>query len=255
MLKRFSIYIVFTIAFALVFAACQQDEGPTVATDKGYIHLQLSADDGLNTRAMQDVYNVSTWFAVITKDGETLYNQPIGNVLGTRPFDPGIYSISVRSHNNADAANLSDNRWGEAYHTGEATNVEVSAGGTAYVHIACGRALNAKFRLDYSEFSGIINAFTISAPKSLTFSYTAGTLAREAYFAPNTTITYTINYTLGTETKTTEAQTLTLGGAATVSILRIKSDIHGTVSLSLICDDEFEGDATSDIDIDGTTGS
>lgn len=242
------------MVLALVLAACQQEDG-LIATDKGYIQLQLSADDGLSTRAMQDVDNVSTWFAVITKDGDTVYNQPIGNVLGDRPFNPGIYSISVRSHNNADAANLSDNRWGEAYHTGKATNVEVSAGGTAYVHISCDRALNAKFRLDYSEFSGIINAFTISAPKSLVFSYAAGTLAREAYFAPNTTITYTINYTLGTETKTTEAQTLTLGDAATVSILRIKSDIHGTVSLSLICDDEFEDNATSFIDIDGATGS
>lgn len=252
-LKKF-LTILLCIPFFL--AACQQDEDiQALAEGKGYIQLQLSTDDGLSTRAIQDVENVSTWFAVISKDGETLYNQPIGNVLGTRPFDPGTYSISVRSHNNADAANVSDNRWGEAYHTGEANGIEISAGGTAYVHITCGRALNAKFRLDYSEFSGIINTFTISAPRSLTFSYAAGTLAREAYFAPNTTITYTINYTLGDNTKTTEAQTLTLGGAATVSILKIKSDIHGNVSLSLTCDDEFEGDAESDIIIDGASGS
>ncbi len=203
---------------------------------------------------MQDVVDVTTWYAIVSNAGGTFYNQQIGNELGARSFDPGTYAISVRSHNNADAANSSDNGWGEAYHTGESNNVEVSAGGTAYVHIACGRALNTKFRLDYSEFSGIINAFTISNPKNLTFAYVDGTLAREAYFAPNSTLTYSINYTLGDVTKTTDEQTLTLGGAATVSILKIKSDIHGIVSLSLTSDDEFEGDADAEINIDGTTG-
>jgi hypothetical protein len=251
-LKKIAIILLYCIA-VLLFGCSQQDDGFAV-TEKGYIQLRLSADNGALTRAMQDVDDISTWYAVVSNDAGILYDQQIGSELGTRSFDPGTYAISVRSHDNADEANTSDNGWGEAYHTGEANNIEVSAGGTAYVHIACGRALNAKFRLDYSEFSGIINAFTISSPKNLTFAYADGTLAREAYFAPNSTITYTINYTLGDDTKTTEAQTLTLGGAATVSILKIKSDIHGTVSLSLTCDDEFEGDANAEIDIDGTTG-
>ena len=243
------------MAFALVFAACQQDEGPTVATGKGYIRLQLSADGGLRTRAMQDVENIYSWYAIVSNESGVLYDKSIGEGLEVLPFDPGTYSISVRNYDDVDAANASNNGWGDAYHTGSAADIEVSAGGTAYVHIACGRALNAKFRLDYSEFSGIINALTVSAPKTLTFSYTEGTLAREAYFPPHSTLTYTINYTLGTETKTTEALTLTLGDAATVSTLRIKSDITGNVNLSLICDDEFIDDATAEIDIDGASGN
>ncbi len=239
--------------FAFLLAACQQDD--LAVADKGYIHLLLSADDGLSTRTIQDVDDVSTWYALVANESETLYDQQIGNELGNRPFDPGTYSISVRNYNDADEANATDNGWGAAYHTGSVSDIEVSAGGTAYVHISCGRALNAKFRLDYSGFSGIINAFTISAPKNLTFSYTAGTLAREAFFPPHSTLTYTINYTLGEATKSTELQTLTLGGAATVSTLRIKSDITGNVSLSLTCDDEMEGDVASEIDIDGASGS
>ena len=241
----------------LVLAACQQaeDEVCPATTGQGHICLHLSADDALRTRTIQDVADASTWYAVVSNETGTLYDQQIGTELEARPFDAGTYAISVRNYNDADAANSANGGWGAAYHTGTASDIEVSAGGTAYVHINCGRALNAKFRLDYNEFSGIINAFTISTPKQLTFAYNDGTLAREAYFPPQTTITYTINYTIGADTKTTAPATLTLGGAATVSILRIKSDIHGNINLSMTCDDAFEDDANTEIDIDGTNGN
>ena len=255
MLKRFSIYIVFTMAFALVFAACQQDSDPTSAGAQGHILLRLSTDNTLRTRAMQDVEDVSTWYAVVSDGTQTLYDQQISGELEARPFNPGTYAIDVRNYNDVEAANNANGGWGDAYYTGSASDIEVSAGGTAYVHIACGRALNAKFRLDYSEFSGIINALTITSPKALTFAYAEGTLAREAFFPPHTEITYTINYTIGDDTKTTEPQTLTLGDAATVSILKIKSDIYGTLSVSLTCDNEFESDAESIIAINGASGT
>lgn len=238
---------------ALLLAACQQDDVPAIP--QGHIRLRLSADQALRTRAMQDVSDITPWYAVVSNGTSTLYDQQIGRELETRLFDPGTYSISVRNYDNAEAANAADGGWGDAYHEGEAHHVEVSAGGTAYVHINCGQALNAKFRLDYSQFSGIINALTISSPKALTFSHAAGTLTREAYFAPQSTLTYTINYTIGDDTKTTEPATITLGGAATVSILRIKSDIHGNINVAMTYDTEFEDEATSEIDIDGTSGN
>lgn len=240
---------------ALLFAACQQTDEPILTDGKGHIQLRLSADNGVSTRAMQDVEDVSTWYAVVSNGSETLYDQQISGELGARPFDPGTYAIDVRNYNDVDAANAAKSGWGDAYYTGSASDIEVSAGGTAYVHIACGRALNAKFRLDYSEFSGVINALTITEPKALTFAYSDGTLANEAFFPPKSALTYTINYTIGDDTKTTEPQTLTLGDAATVSILKIKSDIYGTLSISLTCDNEFEGDAVSDITIDAASGT
>lgn len=240
---------------ALLFTACQQTDEPILTDGKGHIQLRLSADNGVSTRAMQDVEDISTWYAVVSNGSETLYDQQISGELGARAFDPGTYAIDVRNYNDVDVANAAKSGWGDAYYTGSASDIEVSAGGTAYVHIACGRALNAKFRLDYSEFSGIINALTITEPKTLTFAYSDGTLANEAFFPPKSALTYTITYTIGNETKTTEQQTLTLGDAATVSILKIKSDIYGTLSISLTCDNEFEGDAQSDIIIDGASGT
>ncbi|MBQ7180114.1 MAG: DUF4493 domain-containing protein [Bacteroidaceae bacterium] len=237
----------------LLLTACQQDA--SLAPGQGHICLRLSADDVLQTRAQQDVDDPSSWYAVISNDSETLYNKKIGEGLSAQTFDAGTYSISVRNYDTPEAAIDANSGWGDAYHTGEASDIEVSAGGTAYVHIACGRSLNAKFRLDYSEFSGIINSLSITAPKTLTFAYADGTLANEAFFEPLATLTYTITYTIAEETKTTEPQTMTLGGAATVSILKIKSDIYGTLSISLTCDNEFEGDAQSDIIIDGASGT
>lgn len=239
----------------LLLSSCQQEEGTLPKGDKGYIQVRLSADDALRTRAMRDVENVSTWYAVVSDGTTTLYDQQIGNELAAREFDPGTYSISVRNYNDAEAANEANGGWGDAYHTGEANGIEVAAGGTAYVHVTCGRALNAKFRLSYSGFSGTIDAFTITSPKSLTFAYADGTLSREAFFAPNTTITYTITYTLGGVTKTTDPQTLTLGAAATLSTLVIKSDVNGAIAISLTCDNEYEDDAEAVITIDGTTGN
>ncbi len=239
---------------ALLFTACQQTDEPILTDGKGHIQLRLSADNGVSTRAMQDVEDVSTWYAVVSNGSKTLYNEKIGEGLSAQTFEPGTYAIRVRNYNDVDAANAAKSGWGDAYYTGSASDIEVSAGGTAYVHIACGRALNAKFRLDYSEFSGVINALTITSPKALTFAYSDGTLANEAFFPPKSALTYTINYTIGDETKTTEPQTLTLGDAATVSILKIKSDIYGTLSISLTCDNEFERDAVSDITIDAASG-
>lgn len=247
--------ILILLCLSFLLAACQQESEPPTAATKGYIQLRLSADDALHTRALQDVEDVSTWYAVVSNGSETLYDQQISGELGARPFDPGTYSIDVRNYNDVDAANNAKGGWGDAYYIGSASNIEVSAGGTAYVHIACGRALNAKFRLDYSGFSGIINALTISTPKELTFAYADGTLAREAFFPPRSILTYTINYTIGDDTKTTEPQTLTLGDAATVSILKIKSDIYGILTISLTCDDEFEDNAESDIIINAASGT
>ena len=241
----------------MVSTSCHQEE---VAVERGHIVLRLSTDDVVQTRAQQDVSDPSSWYAMVTDGTTTLYDQQIGSELGARDFVAGTYNIAVRSHVDLNAAVAFDNGWGAAYFEGAANGVEVSAGGTAYVHIACGRALNAKFRLDYSEFSGIIDAFSITTlepttPKALTFAYADGTLAREAFFEPNAVISYTITYTLGGVTKTTEPQTLTLGGAATVSTFVIKSDIHGELTVRLTCNDEFVDGAEADITIDAASGT
>ena len=174
--------IIYIICVAFLLTACQQEEENTPGGGKGYIALSVATDEVAATRAMQDVADISNWYAVVTADGTTLYDNQIGSSLTSQPFEPGTYTISVRSHADADAANAAAGGWGEAYHTGTASDIEVSAGGTAYVHVACGRAQNAKLRLDYTAFSGIIDAFTISTPNQLTFAYADGTLSREALF-------------------------------------------------------------------------
>lgn len=252
MKKITTILLCFTAV--LYLENCQQDTSLAPA-DKGYIQVRLTADDDASTRAVRDVADIETWYAVVSDGTETLYDQQIGSELGTRAFNPGTYSVTVRNYDDINAANAAKDGWGAAYHMGSTSGIEVSAGGTAYVHVACGRAFNAKFRLDYSEFSGIINALTITSPKTLTFAYDDGTLANEAFFSPRSSLTYAITYTIGEETKTTAPATLTLGDAATVSTLKIKSDIYGILSVSLTCDNEFEGDAESDITIDATSGT
>ncbi len=240
----------------ILFVACQGNDDQLLPSGKGYIQLSLSADDDQPTRAIQDVSNVGTWYAVLMNaTGEILYDRQIGTELSTIPFEAGMYSVSVRNFNDMAEANLSDEGWGSAYHEGEATDVELSAGGTSYVHVNCGRALNAKFALNVAEFSGIVNTVTIYAPRSVVFSYANGTLSREAFFAPQTMLTYTINYTLGTETKTTEPQVLTLGDAATVSTLYIRSDVNGGISISLTCDSEYEEEDYPEILLDGPSGN
>ena len=247
-------YLIILLCIPFFLTACQQEDVSALQLGKGRICLRLSADYAAQTRALQDIDDPSTWFAIVSDGASTLYDQQIGDRLEALDFEAGTYAIAVRSHDDWSPAVAATTGWGAAYFEGSANGVEVSAGGTAYVHVACGRALNAKFRISYSEFSGIIDALSITVPKTLTFAYADGTLAREAFFAPNAAITYTITYPLGGITKTTEPQTLTLGGAATVSTLAIKSDINGELSISLSCDDEFLDDAESDITINGATG-
>lgn len=242
------------LAVAALLTSCSQDAGQLSQPGQGHILLRLTTDAEATTRAQQDVSDAASWYAVVSDGSSTLYDRQIGTELGAQAFDAGTYSISVRSFDNIDASLAANNGWGAAYHDGQANDVEVSAGGTAYVHIACGRDHNAKFRLNFDNFSGVIDALSITSPRAITFSYADGTLSREAYFLPGATLTYTITYTIAGETKTTATQTLTLGNAATVSTLTIKSDIHGQLDISLTCDNEYEGDADADIIINGTSG-
>ena len=137
-----------------------------------------------------------------------------------------------------------------------AATVTVEAGTTKPVAIDCGKAKNAQFSINSTNFSGSALAVNVTSPRTLTFSNTANpsTIGNEAFFAPNAELTFTITYTINDIPKTSAAKTFTLGGAGTASTLTIASNQNGTISVTITYDDAYTDGSSSTINIDGASG-
>lgn len=223
----------------------------TAAT--GSISLSVSNDNMMDTRAVQNVADASSWYAVVNNGSSDVYNKQIGTELSTTGFASGTYSVTVSNYANEAASYTVNSNFGAAFYTGSKTGVSVNAGQTTNVSIDCGKAKNAKFNLAYSGFSGTINNVTITSPRSVVFS--GSNLSNDAFFAAGAELTFTINYTINGITKTTDNKTLTLGGAATANTLTISSNANGTISVTITYDDEFTTGSAQTVEFDAATGA
>jgi len=245
-------FLTLMMTLVLSLTACQSDENE-LFSEGGFIRLALSTDDAVVTRAVQNA-EASDWYAVINNGSEDVFNGLLGSTLVTTRFAVGTYSVAVSNYAHADEALAANDGWGAPYYEGTQSGIGVASGETSLVTIACGKTKFSKVKLDCTKFPGTIHSVSITSPRTLVFSETEGTLDKEAYFTAHAQLTYTVNFTLNDETKTTEARTLTMGGAATQNTLVFRVNIDGSIGVSLTLDDEYASSDNRDLDIDAAAG-
>lgn len=245
-------------------------------TEKGYINLNLSADNTLMTRATvqnwgEGAFNASSWWVTVTPQSPATdtYSGQIGTEskgLAVTPFGAGNYTVAVSNYETLKDALEINSNLGVAYYAGstEANAVTVTAGGTATPMIACGTAQNAALSVNVaSAFSGIsgatINSLTVTdgvRDDDVVFvdrENSVSILNTPAYFPASTTLNYSVNYTINTVTKT-YLGTITLD-RATTNTLSITSNQNGSITIQISYDDTMTQDKTQTITIDAASGN
>lgn len=240
---------IFTLV-SLAAAVCACSKNGITPSDYGYIEVAgISNDVTVTTKATQNVNDISSW---TIKVEETAYTGP------DQKFTAGTYTVTASNYADEAAANASKSGWGDAFYTGS-NSVTVTAGQTADVTIACGKAHNARLAVVFNTatFGTFITDYSVTVTKDgvgegLVFN-SANTDAK-AYFAANTAnVAYTIKYKYNGEEKQANG-TITLGAAATEKKITISANNNGTITVTISYDDEFTEVGGDSFEIDAATG-
>jgi hypothetical protein len=238
---------------ALSFTSCNKevDMFEPIGSEKATINFNITSDDAVDTRAIQDA-TTSEWWA---KMGENEW--AYANTLENKTYTPGDYTIQVGNFKSqADA--MPNNEAGAPYYT--LTKSVTLVKGTNTVAFACGTAKNGKVNVDWSGTADVAGLTMTSVAASQvatentsarTYTYTAG---GTAYFYAGAEVTFTINYTYNSVAKTITKKITP--AAATQYAFNVSANSNGTITtLTITYDDGMaNGDATSTT-INAATGN
>ena len=235
------------IALALSATACVSDADLDVTDNKGFINVSVSADNSMETRAVQTVSDFSGW---TVKVGETAWTG------STQGFSAGTYTVTAMNYNDVAAALEANNSYGAAWYTGTQESVQITAGQQTSVTIQCGKAKNARVRAEIADNMPSISDVQIKVYKTGDSSRqpVLSTTNTTAYFEASTEISYEISYQYNGGSKTLSPQTLTLGAAGYENVISIKSNQNGSISITVTFDNDFTSNGTNTITIDAATG-
>lgn len=253
---------IYLAALTLAMTACVSNDDLNPVDNYGYIDLNVSNNPVMVTRTEgenadnKEVKNLEEWH-ITTKQGES--DEIVWNAQKSYP--EGIYTVMARSAQTMSAANTK-NIFGIAYYEGSC-RVEVDPGVTAEATISCGKALNSRLKLDITELNNdLFKNVTLSA--QATDEQTPRNLNSEnpiAYYTPNRTVNYTIKYNYNgapsqTTVPTNGSYSINIGGAATESTIKLKSNSNGTIAIvNITYNDEFTSSKPEEKEFDAATGN
>ena len=249
----------------LVTTACVSEDRDLMQNlkeaGKGYIALNVTNDDALTTRTVNDA--PSTW--TVALGGQASHTLTVGTIAG-QSLAAGDYTVEVYNYANEAAALAANSNYGDARYygdlgiTGASQKVTVSAGATTTASLALGKAKNAKFTINATVPESAVLTVTATSgsgdnTRALTFSKAAnGSFDRTtAYFPATDDVTIGVVYN-GVTLNNTLAKTLTMAGAGTENTLAITTNGNGSISLTITYDDEFTAGNTQTINFDAATG-
>ena len=242
------------IALALSTTACVSDADLDVADNKGYINVSVSADNSMETRATQEVPDVSNW---TIKVGNTEWEG------STQGISAGTYTVTATNYATIEDALAANAPYGEAWYSGKKELVDITAGQQTIVFIECGKAQNARVRADIQPDMPSITDVQIEVYKTNDTSRKPilSTTKKTAYFEASTAdntveITYVISYKYSNKSDRTvlSSKKLTLGTAAHENVIKITSNNNGSIEISVSYDDTFDKEGEESITIDAATG-
>lgn len=236
----------FAIALAMVGLSSCTNEVLTDVDAMGTIVLSVSNDEQV-TRAAKAVADLNGWTVKANNGSEN-----ISLTTASTKVKAGTYDITAKSHTDEAAALADNGGWGAAYYEGSTSDVVVDAGKTVHATVDCGKAQNARLKVQFSLISNFTEYSLTAANRNLVFDASNSSTAL-AYYGATEVVNYTLTYKYNGAEKT-KSGTITMKGAATENIISIASNDNGTISVTVNYDDTFETGNSENLEFDAATG-
>lgn len=236
----------FAIALAMVGLSSCTNEVLNDVDAMGTIVLSVSNDEQV-TRAAKAVADLNGW-TVKANDATS----EISLTTASTKVKAGTYDITAKSHTDEAAALADNSGWGAAYYEGSTSGVVVEAGKTVHATVDCGKAQNARLKVQFSLISNFTEYSLTAANRNLVFDASNSSTAL-AYYGATEVVNYTLTYKYNGVEKT-KTGTITMKGAATENIISISSNDNGTISVTVNYDDTFSEGNKTDLEFDAATG-
>lgn len=236
------------MALAMAMVSCT-NEVLTDVDGYGTIVLNVNNDETV-TRATQTVADLNSWIVKANNGSEN-----ITLTTASTKVKAGKYTVSAKSHaSEAEALTVNDG-WGAAYYEGTSGEVTVEAGQPADAVVNCGRAKNARLKVQFNLVSNFTeyNLTASTAERDLVFD-SENAASALAYYAATEEVSYTLNYKYNDVPKQISGN-ITMKGAATENIISIASNDNGTISVTVNYDDTFETGNSENLTFDAATGN
>ena len=240
---------IYLAALTLAMTACVSNDDLNPVENYGYIDLNVSNDPIVETKAVQ--INGKSW---IVKIGETEYTG------STQAFNAGTYNVTVKTHDNVEAAVGTNTDWGQSYYDNikeqNQDQVIVVAGTTTPKTIECGTAKNTRVKVAFTQqFTSVFPTYKLNITNPKTLEFNSTTTDKYAYFQANENIDFTITYkkTNQESATTTDSKSLELGAAGTEKVITVTANTAGNIQLN-ITTSEFENVDGETITFDAATG-
>lgn len=238
------------VAFATAFTSCQSEVDMFEEAGKtASIELSITNDDAMQSRAVTNVADQSTWYIKVGNNAQISVSN-----LSSAKYEAGTYSITVSSHTD-EAAAITANT---AYYVGTVSNQALGKGSNS-VTVACGKAQNCRVVADLSGLSG----FSAITDAKLTVKQTdvtdrvLTTSSTTGYFYAGTgkTINYQLDYKYNETAATALTGHIDNPAAATEYQVKVVTNNNGTITLTITYDTEFTTNTAETFTIDAATGA
>lgn len=233
---------------SLVFTSCSNevDMFETIGTPKGTLNVNCTYDTDLSTRAEQNAD--ASW---VIKAGEKTLLQ------GTNTIPAGTYTVTASNYANEAAALAAKNGWGDAFYTGSQPGVVVNKGLNTDITIACGKAKNARMKVNFNLLTSFTDVKLVADPTGRNLEFNSGeNKDKKAYFTANARVYCKLSYTFS-GSFTEKHFDFALAGAATENVITVKTNDNGTITINLskiTYDNEFGAGNGQTITIDAVSG-
>lgn len=245
------LFILGCAALALVATSCNNESETTLNPEGnyGFINLNLGADELLNTRATVSGDDLNNWMVEVNSDAAIS-----ASAIASKAYAASnTNTLSVYNYANMDAALAANAGRGAGYWTGTSDNFVIEAGKSTSVNVDCGAPQNAAFKVVFNEtFTSIADEDykVVATSGERNIPYDASHLT-DGFFAPTTTMSYTLTGTIGEKAVNITKSDITLT-AGKRTILTVNANTNGTITLEINYDD-FTNENSS-ITVDALTG-
>ena len=246
-MKKYLMTVVAALA-AASFTSCsnEMDMFDPISSEKATIDLNITNDNVMNTRAVSNVADPSSWYITVGTTSQIQVSE-----LSTQKYAAGTYDITVSNYaNEADAITAND-----AYYEGSVS--QKLEKGSNSVTVPCGQAKNCRVKADLAglaDFTAITDAKLTVSQASVSARELTNNTTGYFYAGEGKTISYQLDYKYNTTQMTALTGSISNPAAATEYQVIVVTNSNGTITLTVTYNTEFTTVTAETITIDAATG-